>query len=213
MDRGYRILPILTAVTGLTWMAAVLLVAANPKGIDLAGDLAYDRANRLHTMALVLLLATGIVIYRTLRARGLAGRRAAMVLVAGAALMVAGNTVSFWGALAVGQQSERFWGGLVGWLTYLPGEVLLLGAFMALARAARDWPVTSAQRWSTGLVGVFLSLTTATWAISPAVTLAPALVAAFALLAAGVAVTHAAEPGLPPVTAPANPEHGIQPAK
>lgn len=212
MDRGYRILPILTAATGLAWMAAVLLIAANPKGIDLAGDLAYDRANRLHTVALVFLLATGIVMYRTIRTGGLAGRRAAKVLVAGAALMLAGNTVSFWGALVVDEQSEQFWGGLAGWLTYLPGEVLLLGAFIALARAARQWPVSSAQRWSTGLVGVFLALTTATWAISPAVTLAPAVLAAFALLAAGTTVTHAADAGHPPVTAPANHEQGIRPA-
>jgi hypothetical protein len=198
MDRQRRVLPVLAMLTGLAWMAAVLLVAANPKSISLAGDLAYDRANRAHTVALVLLLATAIVVYRTVRAGELPGGRAVTVLVVGAALMLVGNAVSFWGALVVGQQSDQFWGGWVGWLTYLPGQLLLLGAFIGLAGAARRWPnVSTLQRWSTGVVGVLLSVTTATWAVSPAVTLAPALLAAFALLATGMAVAQAARTDLP----------------
>ncbi|HSJ84550.1 MAG TPA: hypothetical protein VLA91_12110, partial [Acidimicrobiia bacterium] len=170
-----------------------LLVSANLKDISPAGDLAYDRANRVHTLALVLLLATAIVGYRTIRGAGLPGRRAAMALVVGAALMSVGNIVSFWGALVVGEQSDQFWGGLVGWLIFLPGELLLLGAFIGLARAARHWPnVGTAQRWSMGLAGVLLSITTATWAVSPLVTLAPTVLAAFALLTAGTTVARAA---------------------
>jgi hypothetical protein len=120
------------------------------------------------------------------------------VLVVGALLMLVGNAVSFWGALVVGQQSDQFWGGWVGWLTYLPGQLLLLGAFVGLARAARRWPnVGTIQRWSIGLVGLLLSITTATWAVSPAVTLAPALLAAFALLATGMAVAQVAATDLP----------------
>ena len=198
MDRQRRALPVLAMLTGLAWMAAVLLVAANPKSVSLAGDLAYDRANRAHTVALVLLLATATVVYRTIRAGGLPGSRAAGVLVIGAVLMLVGNAVSFWGALVVGQQSDQFWGGWVGWLTYLPGQLLLLGAFIGLARAARHWPnVSTIQRWSIGLVGLLLSITTATWAVSPAVTLAPALLAAFALLATGMAVAQVAGTDLP----------------
>lgn len=193
MDTGRRAVPVLAMLTGLTWMGAVLLVSANPKDVSLAGDLAYDRANRVHTLALVLLLAFAIVIHRIVRARELSGRRAAPVLVVGAALMLLGNVVSFWGALVVGEQSDQFWGGWVGWLTYLPGELLLLGAFIGLARAARHWPdVSSAQRWSIGLTGLLLSITTVTWAVSPLVTLAPAVLAAFALLTTGTAVARAA---------------------
>lgn len=193
MDRQHRALPILALLTGLAWLVAVLLVAAYPKGLSVAGDLAYDRANRVHTLALVLLLATAVVVYRAIRAAGLPGGRSVRLLVGGAALMVAGNTVSFWGALVVGRQSEQFWGGWVGWLTFLPGQLLLLGAFIALARTARLWPhVTSSQRWAMGLVGVLLATTTATWAVSPAVTLAPAVLAAFALLAAGTTIASAA---------------------
>jgi hypothetical protein len=198
MDRQSRALPALAMLTGLAWMAAVLLVAANPKSISLTGDLAYDRANRAHTVALVLLLAIAVVVYRTIRAFGLPGGRAAGVLVVGAVLMLVGNAVSFWGALVVGQQSDRFWGGWVGWLTYLPGQLLLLGAFIGLARAARHWPdVSTIQRWSIGLVGLLLSVTTATWAVSPLVTLAPAMLAAFALLATGMAVAQVARADLP----------------
>jgi hypothetical protein len=198
VDRERRALPTLAMVTGLAWMVAVLLVAAHPKSISLAGDLAYDWANRAHTVALVFLLATSIVVYRTVRARGLPGARAATVLVIGAVLMLVGNAVSFWGALVVGQQSERFWGGWVGWLIYLPGQSLLLSAAISLGRAARFWPnVSLLQRWAIGLVGLFLSITTATWAASPAVTLVPAVLAAFALLAMGMAVAQVDGTDLP----------------
>lgn len=212
MERQRRLLPLLAALTGLAWMGAVLLVAANPKGVDLAGDLAYDRANRVHTLALVLLLATVVVMHRMMRSEGLAGRRAAGALVIGAVLMLVGNAVSFWGALFTDGTSEQFWGGWVGWLTFLPGLLILLGAPIALARAARDWPDTSsAQRWSIGLVGLFLTLTTSTWAVSPAATLAPALLAAFALLVTGTAVADAAGAKHRPHPA-AGPARAIEPA-
>lgn len=193
MDTERRALPVLAMLTGLAWMGAVLLVSANLKDISLAGDLAYDRANRVHTLALVLLLATAIVIRRTLRAHELSGRRAATALVVAAVLMLAGNVISFWGALMVGEQSDRFWGGFIGWLIYLPGELVLLGSFFALARAARQWPnIGTAQRWSIGLTGLLLSITTVTWAVSPLVTLTPAVLAAFALLTTGTTVARAA---------------------
>jgi hypothetical protein len=203
MERERHLLQGLSVATGLTWMAAVLLVSANPKGIDLAGDLAYDRANRVHTLAVFLLVSLAVVVYRTIRTSALPGSRAARLMVVGAALMLIGNVVSFWGALAVGEHSEEFWGGLVGWLTYLPGEILLLGTFVALALAARHWQgIGRAQRWTIGLAGVFLSITTATWAISPTVTLVPALLAAFALLAMSTTVANAAESTRPVVTSP-----------
>ena len=211
MDREQRLLPVLAAITGLAWMVAVLLVAANPKGIDLAGDLAYDRANRVHSLALVLLMATAIVVYRAIRTRDLAGERAVQVLVVGTALMLVGNAVAFWGALFVDQQSEQFWGGSAGWLTYLPGELVVLGSFIALARAARRWPdVTRTQRWTIGLVGPLLSATTITWAISPAATLVPALGATFALLTAGTALAHATRSGGDQVTPKAE-RHDAEP--
>lgn len=193
MDRERHLLPMLATVTGIAWMAAVLLVAANPKGVSLAGDLAYDRANRVHTLALALLLATAIVAYRTIRTGDLAGRRSAGLLAVAATLMLVGNAISFWGALLTDGTSEEFWGGWAGWLTFLPGLVLLLAASIALARAARRWPdTTRTQRWSIWLAALLLAVTTDTWAISPAVTLAPALLAAFALLGMGTAVAQAA---------------------
>lgn len=191
MDRQRRALPVLSLLTGLTWMGAVLLVSANLKDISPAGDLAYDRANRVHTVALLFLFATAVVIHNMIRASGLPGLRAAKVLVVGAVLLLVGNIVSFWGALVVGQQSDQFWGGLVGWLLFLPGELIVLGVFIVLARAARQWPnVTRAQRWSIGVVGLLFSITTATWAVSPAVTLVPALLAAYAVLTAGTTVAR-----------------------
>jgi hypothetical protein len=125
--------------------------------------------------------------------------------------MLLGNTVAFWGALVVGQQSEQFWGGGAGWLTYLPGELVVLGSFIALARAARQWPnVTRTQRWTIGFVGPLLSATTITWAISPLVTLVPALLATFALLTTGTALAHATRSGVDAVT-PGGQEHDAEP--
>jgi hypothetical protein len=213
MERQRRLLPVLAALAGLAWMVAVLFVAANPKGVDVAGDLAYDRANRVHTLALAVLLATMVVMYRLLRTSGLAGRRAAGALVIGAVLMLVGNAVAFWGALFTDGASEQFWGGWVGWLTFLPGLLILLVAPVALARAARDWPdTTRAQRWSIGLFGLFLTLTTSTWAISPAATLAPALLGTFALLVTGTAVANATETIRPVVAPTEGPARTIEPA-
>jgi hypothetical protein len=193
MERLGLALQALAGLAGLAWMAAVLFIAANPKDISLAGDLAYDRANRVHTLALVILVATVVVMYRMIRTSDLAGRRAAGALSVGAVLMLVGNTVSFWGALFTGGTSEQFWGGWAGWLIFLPGLLLVLAAPIALARAARNWPDTSrAQRWSIGLVGLLLAVTTGTWAISAAVTLVPALLATFALFATATAVADAA---------------------
>jgi hypothetical protein len=213
MERERRLLPPLAALAGLSWMGAVLFVAANPKDIDLAGDLAYDRANRVHTLALVALLATAVVVYRLVRASDLAGRRAAGALVIGAVLMLVGNAVSFWGALVTEGTSEQFWGGWVGWLTFLPGLLILLGAPIALARAARDWPETSkAHRWVIGSFGLFLTLTTGTWALSAAATLAPALLATFALLVTGTTVADAAGAGRPALTPAPGPGRSSEPA-
>ena len=192
-------LPALASVTGLAWMTAVLLISANHKGVDPSGDLAYDWANRAHTVALVLLLATVIAIHRVLRARQLAGSRATTVLVVGATLMLAGNALSFWGALFTGGTSEDFWGGLAGWAVFLPGSMLVLGGFIGLAGAARSWPdISTARRWQIGSVGLLLTITTITWAGAVVVTLVPALLAAFALLATGSAVAQARpDPDLP----------------
>lgn len=196
MKDNRRILPALATVTGLAWMAAVLLISANHKGIDPAGDSAYDWSNRMHTLALLLLLATVGVIRQTIRSRRLAGRRAALALVVAAVLMLIGNVLAFWGALFTDGSAEEFWGGLAGWIIFLPGSMLMLAAFVALALAARSWRgVSVARRWQIGAVGVLLTITTITWAGSPILTLGPALLAAFTLLAAGTAVAQA-EPEL-----------------
>lgn len=204
-DERY-VLPALASVTGLAWMAAVLLISANHKGIDPSGDRAYDWANRAHTLALVLLLATVIAIHSTIRSRRLTGHRATTALVVGATLMLVGNIVAFWGALFTDGTAEEFWGGLAGWIVFLPGSVLVLGGFIGLAMAARSWPgISTARRWQIGSVGLFLTITTITWAGPVVVTLAPALLAAFALLATGTAVAQAQpEPDSPTSPRPAD---------
>jgi hypothetical protein len=207
MKHDRYVVPVLASVTGLAWMAAVLLIAANHKGIDPAGDLAYDWANRAHTLALMFLLATAIAIYRIIRSRRLEGGRATAVLVVGATLMLVGNALSFWAVLFTGRTSEEFWGGWAGWLIFLPGSMLMLGGFIGLAIGARTWPgISSVRRWQIGSAGLFLTITTITWAGSPILTLGPALLAGFALLATGTAVAQAqSEPLFPPSPQPSTP--------
>lgn len=212
MKDDHFALPALASATGLAWMAAVLLISANHKGIDAAGDRAYDWANRAHTVALVLLLVTVVAIRRALRARQLAGGRAATALIVGAVLMLVGNVIAFWGALFTGGPAEEFWGGLAGWIVFLPGSMLVLGGFIALAVAARTWPgISTGRRWQMGSVGLFLTITTITWAGAPLLTLVPALLATFALLAAGTAVAKTQpQPDRPGSATPVAP--GAQPA-
>lgn len=204
MERQRRSLPLLALLSGLTWMGAVLLISANLKDISPAGDLAYDSANRVHTLALAFLLVTVIVLLRTIRASGVSGGRAATVLFIGVLLMFVGNIVSFWGALVVDRQSDLFWGGLVGWVMYLPGSLLVVGAFIGLARVARQWPgVSRMQRWTIGSVGVLFAITSVTWAISPVATLVPAVLAAFALLTTATTIARITATDLPGLRATA----------
>ena len=192
MNNERRILPVLACLTGLSWLVSVLLVSANHKGVTASGDVAYDWSNRAHTVALLLLLATAVTMWRILRDAKVRGDHAALALVVGAALMLAGNVLSFWGTLFTGGTSEQFWGGWAGWLVFLLGGLLTVAGFIGLALAARSWErVGLARRWQIGSVGVFLMATTITWAGSPVVTLVPALLAAFTLLAAGTAVSRA----------------------
>jgi hypothetical protein len=82
--------------------------------------------------------------------------------------------------------------------------MLVLGGFVALAVAARSREgISTARRWQIGTVGLFLVVTTITWAGSPVLTLLPALPAAFGLLATGSAVAQASrEPALRPARSP-----------
>lgn len=203
-DERY-VLPALASVTGLAWMAAVLLISANHKGIDPSGDRAYDWANRAHTLALVLLLATVIAIHSTIRSRRLTGHRATTALVVGATLMLVGNIVAFWGALFT-DGTARSSG--ADWRDGLSSsrDRCSCSATIGLAMAARSWPgISTARRWQIGSVGLFLTITTITWAGPVVVTLAPALLAAFALLATGTAVAQAQpEPDSPTSPRPAD---------
>lgn len=88
--------------------------------------------------------------------------------------------------------------------------MLVLGGFIGLAVAARSWQgVSTARRWQIGSVGLFLTITTITWTGSPLLTLVPALLAAFGLLATGTAVAQAQPesnlPVSPRPTAPSMP--------
>jgi len=195
MKNERRILPVVAGLTGLTWMVSVLLISANHKGITASGDVAYDWSNRAHTVAVLLLLATAVTMWRILRDAKVRGEHAALALVVGAALMLAGNVLSFWGTLFTGGTSEQFWGGWAGWLVFLLGGLLTVAGFIGLALAARQWAqVSLARRWQIGSVGLFLMATTITWAGSPVATLVPALLAAFTLLSAGTTIARA-QPG------------------
>jgi hypothetical protein len=181
----------LTVLAGVAWIAGVLLVATQADS-DPVGS-RYDAYNRVLTLALALLLASGLAIRGRVREAGAAGGRALTVLVAGLALMLAGNTLEFWGSLAAGAEAaataerlgleEEFWGSFPGFLVFLLGGLLVLASLIAYAIRIGAWAgISRLQRVAIGAGGLLMVASTALWAVSPAAALVPAVLFAFAWL-------------------------------
>lgn len=184
-------LTLLAALAGVAWIGGILLVATQADS-DPVGS-RYDAYNRVLTIALALLLASALAIQGRVRETGAAGGGALTALVSGLALMLAGNALEFWGALAAGEEAsataerlgleEEFWGSFPGFVAFLAGGLLVLVSLIAYAVRIGAWGgISRLRRTAVGAGGVLLVASTALWAISPAVALVPAVLFAFAWL-------------------------------
>lgn len=175
-------LQVLALASSLAWILAVLLVATQASREPAGAD--YDTYNRLLSVALILVLATAIGMRSRVAARALPGTGAALALVIGLVLMLAGNVVEFWGALIAGALpaataartgGPEFWGSTPGFLAFLIGQITVALAMIQLGIRARRWPGASPRTTvAIGMCGVLFSASTAAWAVSPAVALLPA---------------------------------------
>jgi hypothetical protein len=190
-------------VSGLAWMLGVLLIAtqasSEPVGIE------YDLYSRILSIAIILLLVTASGVRRRLAQATAAGGTAALALFIGLALMAAGNVLEFWGALLAAQPpsataarlgTEAFWGSTPGFLVFLVGAVVATVALIVIAVRSRQWHgVSSAETLLIGAAGVFMSMSTALWAVSPAAALVPAALFAFGWMSLARATAGQARAG------------------
>lgn len=178
---------LIAIVSALAWIGAVLLVATQAS-TEPVGT-AYDLANRLLTGALVLLVVATVAFHRSDAGRDLPG----MLLVAGLAVMLAGNVVEFWGALVAGQQpsataqrlaTPEFWGSTPGFLLFLVGQLPVVIGLIAIAiRDRRHGRAGMGEALLIGASGIAFVASTALWAMSPAAAAIPAVIFGFGWLA------------------------------
>jgi hypothetical protein len=184
--------------SGLAWMLGVLLIATQAPSEPVGA--AYDLYNRLLTIAILLLLVTAIGIRRNLAQSNTASAPAALGLAVGVGLMAAGNLLEFWGALLAGLPpsataarlgTEEFWGSTPGFFVFLAGSVVATVALIVIGVRSRRWySVSLVQALLIGAAGIFMSASTALWAVSPAAAVIPAALFAFGWMTLARAAGH-----------------------
>jgi hypothetical protein len=168
---------VLALAAGITWVLGVTLVATQAD-TDPVGP-GYDDANRVVTLASVLLLASALAAWR--RRRG----RAGPVVVIGTASMLLGSALEFVVLPLTGGTPDALVteGGATsplstgGFLVFAVGCLLVLAGCVALAVSSRRRP--RADRLVIALTGPALVASTALWAVDPAPAAIAACVAAF----------------------------------
>jgi hypothetical protein len=187
-------------VTGLTWIIGVLLVATQAPNEPIG--LLYDDANRFLVIPLALAVITALAVRNQLVRSGRAGAGAALAVVAGLALTLAGSALEFWGALVAGTDvsaiaarlgTTEFWGSWPGFLLFLAGGPITVISLIVLGVRSRTWPGASAlTAVAIGVSGVLFSVSTFAWGISPAAAAIPATLFAFCWVSLARAATRLA---------------------
>jgi hypothetical protein len=157
----------LAVVTGVVWTVVVALVGTQADSDPVGTH--YDGANRVFTLALLLLVSFAALLRRSADARH---RMGSTLLTAGAGLLLAGNVLEFWGVLFSDRHNDKtaarlgedqiFWGSTAGWGLFVVGLLLFFAAVVALSRAAglrRGLPMA--------VLAVLGIVSTALWAVSP----------------------------------------------
>lgn len=188
----------LALAAGLAWIAGVVLVSTQADSDPVGAR--YDAYNRVLTLALVLLLASAVVIRHRVAAAGAAGTGPLTAVVAGLALTLAGNVLEFWGALAAAEKpsataerlglEDEFWGSLPGFLVFLLGGLVVVVAMIACAISlGASERISPLQRAAVGAGGFLMVASPAFWAVSPVAALVPAVLFALAWVWLAVAAT------------------------
>lgn len=162
-----RALSALAVGTGALWTIAVTLVATQA-GTDPVGA-GYDAANRALTIPLLLLVCYAALLRKSPPASSSKGP---LVLMAGSALLLAGNVLEFWVVLLSGLhaektatrlgESEAFWGSSAGWMVFVAGMLLTIAAAVMLGRAVGGLRGTALV-----VLAIVGFAATGLWAISP----------------------------------------------
>ncbi len=160
---------------GAAWMVAVPLIATaastEPVGTG------YDAYNRLLTLPLLLLLAGWATVYGAQAGRlGKLGRRSAVAVLVGWALMLTGNVTEFWGAVLQSKPNsataerlgvEAWVGSNVGFALFAVGTLIVLVSTPLFGVATKRAGVL--PRWSAYFIATsgLLAITAAgLWAVS-----------------------------------------------
>lgn len=163
----------LAAVAGVAWVLGVTLVATQADTDPVGAG--YDDANRVVTVATLLLLVGAVAAWRS------SPGRARLAAVVGTALMLLGSALEFVvlpllggtpDALVARNGGEGSVLSPLGFGVFVVGSVVLLVACAALAVSLRGR--SAADRIAVGLTGPAVAAGTALWAVGPA----PAAVAA-----------------------------------
>lgn len=162
-----RVVSALAVATGALWTVGVTLVATQAVSDPVGAG--YDAANRVLTLPLLLLVVHVTVHLRQAPAKG---RRGSLALMAGSALLFAGNVLEFWLVLLSGQHTEKtanrlgepeaFWGSPAGWVLFVLGMLVTITAAVMLGRA-----IGGRRGWLLVVLAVVGLTSTALWAVSP----------------------------------------------
>ncbi len=150
---------VVAVAAGLSWLVARGLIEWSTR--DLVGaPISYDAANRVATVAIVLL---GLAVVGAVRRAGgpstRRARAALVVTVSGFALLLAGNVAEFWAVLlqdrpnafAAGEGQDVWIGSQIGWVVFVLGMLLATVGTVWLVRSGAGSP--DPPRWWTLTLG------------------------------------------------------------
>ena len=145
-------------VGGALW--AALAVFAH---LEARGAISYDAFNRLVTFPLVALNLGLVAVHRSIAPRSTLARAGYITLLLAFGLLVTGNLIEFWGALAFGKVNayaaygaavEHWIGSDIGWMMFAVGMLVAIPGGLMLALALREAVIPLLLRAFVGLIGI-----------------------------------------------------------
>ncbi len=144
---------------GALWAALAVFAS-----LETTGTISYDFFNRLLAFPLVALTVGLIAVYRAITPGTALARIAFTTLLLAFLLVVTGNVIEFWGAVAFDKVnayaaseagiSEHWIGSDIGWMIFGVGMLVAIPAGLALALALRKAALPVPLRVFVGLIGI-----------------------------------------------------------